>query len=182
MPCERGVGIAHPRGPLACRPRHGEEPDALQRASHAMDSPRLARVNISLLIGGAMCCIAHTRARADIAAVPPLILMADTDDDDVNGRPDGEEDALHVDGRADLVPLDTSLEGATLQVSGGTGKVRVWQGAKTLPFGGRVTTGAAWQGLVPGRVDVVAKLKNGHDKALAIEVRGVAMRDTDGKK
>ena len=107
--------------------------------------------------------------------------MADTDDDDVDGRPDGEEDALPADGRADLVPLDASLDGATLRVAGGTGKVRVWEGAKVAPFGARVTLGAAWQGLVPGHVDVVARLKSGHEKPIAIEVRGVVMRDDAGK-
>jgi len=110
-----------------------------------------------------------------------VVLMADTDDDDVDGRPDGEEDALAVDGRADLVPLDASLEGATLRLVSGNGKVRVWSGARPLPFGSRVTQGAAWQGLAPGHVDVVAHLKNGHDKPIALEILGVAMRDMDGK-
>ena len=73
--------------------------------------------------------------------------MADTDDDDVDGRPDGEEDALPVDGRADLVTLDATLDGATLKITGGTGKARVWTGTRQVPFGSRVALGSAWQGL-----------------------------------
>lgn len=115
-----------------------------------------------------------------------VVLMADTDDDDVDGRPDGEEDALGNDGRADLVALDASLDGATLRATGGNGKVRVWSGARVAnvyaPAGARVTLGAAWEGITPGRVDVVAKLKNGHEKNIAIEIRGVVMRDESGKK
>ncbi len=121
----------------------------------------------------------HAVCAADV--VVPIVLMADVDDDDVNGVPDGQEDALHVDGRADLVPLDASLEGASLRIVSGTGKVRVWGGARPLAFGARVTAGAAWQGLAVGHVELVAKLKNGHDKPIPLEIRGVAMRDLDGK-
>ncbi|HEY2365259.1 MAG TPA: hypothetical protein VGH87_02695, partial [Polyangiaceae bacterium] len=111
-----------------------------------------------------------------------VVLMADTDDDDVDGRPDGEEDALPVDGRADLVALDATLDGATLKLGGGTGKVRVWTGARQVPFGSRVVLGSAWQGLVPGRVEITARLKNGHERNIVLDVRGVAMRDESGKK
>ena len=111
-----------------------------------------------------------------------VVLMADTDDDDVDGKPDGEEDALPVEGRADLVALDAALDGATLKLGAGTGKVRVWTGTRQVPFGSRVALGSAWQGLVPGRVEITAHLKNGHDKSIVLDIRGVAMRDEAGKK
>jgi hypothetical protein len=121
--------------------------------------------------------------RSALADAPMnVVLMADTDDDDVDGRPDGEEDALPVDGRADLVALDATLDGATLKLGGGTGKVRVWTGARQVPFGSRVVLGSAWQGLVPGRVEITARLKNGHERNIVLDVRGVAMRDESGKK
>jgi hypothetical protein len=143
-----------------------------------MDSPRLAR--IAPLVLAALL----TSARADVAPTP-IVLMADTDDDDVDGRPDGEQEMLPVEGRADLVPLDATLEGAVLRLVSGTGKARVWDGARPVvlgpAFGKRVVAGAAWQGLAPGHVEIVAKLKNGHEKNIALEIRGVAMRDGDGK-
>ncbi len=111
-----------------------------------------------------------------------VVLMADTDDDDVDGRPDGEEDALPVDGRADLVALDATLDGATLKLGAGTGRVRVWTGTRQVPFGSRVALGSAWQGLQPGRVELTARLKNGHERNIVLDVRGVAMRDESGKK
>jgi hypothetical protein len=111
-----------------------------------------------------------------------VVLMADTDDDDVDGRPDGEEDALPVDGRADLVALDASLDGATLKLGAGTGKVRVWTGTRQVPFGSRVVLGSAWQGIQPGRVEITARLKNGRERSIVLDIRGVAMRDEAGKK
>ncbi len=130
--------------------------------------------------------VTHARVAFADAAPAPIVLMADTDDDDVDGRPDGEEDALGNDGRADLVALDASLDGATLRVTGGNGKVRVWTGARIANVyaasGARVALGSAWQGIAPGRVDLVAKLKNGRDKTIALEIRGVVMRDESGKK
>ena len=127
-----------------------------------------------------------SHARADVAPAAPMqvVLMADTDDDDVDGKPDGAEDALAIDGRADLVPLDASLDGATIRVTSGAGKFRVWSGARlaNLAQPTRVALGAAWQGLEPGRATVVARTRNGRERTIEIEVRGVAMRDESGKK
>jgi len=118
------------------------------------------------------------------AAEPPMtvVLMADTDDDDVDGRADGEEDALPVEGRADLVALDAALDGATLKLGAGTGKARVWTGTRQVPFGSRVALGSAWQGLTPGRVELTARLKNGRERNIVLDIRGVAMRDEANKK
>ncbi len=127
------------------------------------------------------CAFSSIAPRALADGPQTVVLMADADDDDVDGRPDGEEDALPNDGRADLVALDASLDGATLRVTGGTGRARVWSGARVAPFGARVSLGAAWQGLSPGRVEISARLKNGHEKAIVLDVRGVAMRGDDGK-
>ncbi|HEY2366628.1 MAG TPA: hypothetical protein VGH87_09590, partial [Polyangiaceae bacterium] len=144
-----------------------------------MDTPRLVGIAFlfALTTGGAKVVSAA-------GSEPPLtvVLMADTDDDDVDGRADGEEDALVIDGRADLVALDATLDGATLKLVGGTGKVRVWTGTRQVPFGSRVALGSAWQGLQPGRVELTAHLKNGHDRNIVLDVRGVAMRDEAGKK
>jgi len=111
-----------------------------------------------------------------------VVLMADTDDDDVDGRADGEEDALPVEGRADLVALDAALDGATLKLGAGTGKARVWTGTRQVPFGSRVALGSAWQGLTPGRVELTARLKNGRERNIVLDIRGVAMRDEANKK
>ena len=144
-----------------------------------------ARVGLAALI--AVCVAAparRARAQGPNVTSAPIVLMADTDDDDVDGKPDAEEKLLAPSGRADLVPLDASLDHATLRVTGGTGKVRVWNGAALAdvasPVGARVVLGAAWQGVAPGRVELEARLRNGRTKNIELEIRGVAMRDDKG--
>ena len=141
-----------------------------------------ARAALAALIVSSAVGAPERRARAESAQT--IVLMADVDDDDVDGTPDGQEKLLPVAARADLVPLDASLDHATLKITGGTGKVRVWNGARLTdiagPAGGRVVLGAAFQGVAPGRVEIDARLKNGHEKKIELEIRGVAMRDETG--
>ncbi|HEY1956253.1 MAG TPA: hypothetical protein VGH28_11585 [Polyangiaceae bacterium] len=141
-----------------------------------------ARAALAILI--ALAATSSPARRANAESAQTIVLMADTDDDDVDGTPDGQEKLLPVAARADLVPIDASLDKATLKITGGTGKVRVWNGARLTdiagPLGGRVALGAAFQGVAPGRVEIDARLKNGHEKKLVLEIRGVAMRDEAG--
>lgn len=140
----------------------------------------------SAVVTLALACALSAPARRAFAADAPqtIVLMADTDDDDVDGRPDSEERLLPVSGRADLVFIEPSLDHAMLHVTGGTGKVRMWTGSRLTdiagPAGGRVVLGSAWQGVAPGRVEVDAVLKNGRPKKIVLEIRGVVMRDVAG--
>ena len=153
-----------------------------------MGAPGLAGVGRALRAGGlasiaVVACLAkgEAQARADEGATASLVLMADLDDDDANGKPDGEQNVLLHEARADLVPIDPSLDGAVLRLVSGAGKVRLVAGSTPVPFGARVALGWAWQGLAPGRAEVSARLKSGREKKIAIEVRGVTMRDVVGK-
>jgi len=86
------------------------------------------------------CCAfvaGSPRAFADATQTQTVVLMADTDDDDVDGRPDGEEDALPNDGRADLVALDASLDGATLKVAVAHGTANARKVMEDIKAGGK---------------------------------------------
>lgn len=118
-------------------------------------------------------------------SLPPISeripLVADQDDDDADGTPDGEATTLGPLARADLVPLDPKWVGATLSAPVGREKARLVVGGKVLAWGERVPAGAMLQGLSPGRVMVVAE--RGHEETtLALEVFGVGMRDGAKKR
>jgi hypothetical protein len=107
-------------------------------------------------------------------------VWADRDDDDADGRPDGEQAVLPAPTRVDLVALDGRLLGATLQVVSGGDHARVMlPNSGLLPWGRAIPPSAWFQGLSPGRVELVAKVAGGRLR-LSIDVRGIDMRDGEG--
>jgi hypothetical protein len=122
----------------------------------------------------------HLSARADDSAQLRILVWADRDDDDADGRPDGEQNVLPALARMDLAPFDGRLVGAALQVvSGGEHARLVLSNGRPLPWG-RAVSEALWvQGLSPGRVELSARIA-GARAHVTIEVRGIDMRDGQG--
>ncbi|HZU83316.1 MAG TPA: hypothetical protein VE987_10385, partial [Polyangiaceae bacterium] len=111
-----------------------------------------------------------------------MTVWADRDDDDDDGRPDGEQARLPPAARIDLVPLDGRLVGARLQVlSGGEhARVVVPEGG-TLPWGRAAPQGATLQGLSPGRVEIVARAPSSAPIHVTVNVDGIDLRDEHGE-
>jgi hypothetical protein len=114
---------------------------------------------------------------------PPLHieLWADRDDDDADGRPDGEQAKLPAPTHVDLVALDKHLVGAVLQAVSGGEHARIVLGKDGPLAWGRPVPEAGWlQGLTPGRVELVAKTP-GHRREVTLDVHGIDMRDGAGQ-
>jgi hypothetical protein len=110
-------------------------------------------------------------------------LWADRDDDDANGIADGEQQELPVLARTDLSPVTASLVGARLRVaSGGSGARVVTAAGRPLPWGSELPSGAFWQGLSPGRLEVTATTKQRGDVRIILNVSGFDMRDGEGAR
>jgi hypothetical protein len=105
-----------------------------------------------------------------------MIVIADRDDDDADGKPDAEQDVLPLAARADLVPLDARLVGARLEAKSGGDLARIIANGKPIAWGERLPAGAYIQGVAPGRMLVVAR-NGAHETSLAIDVHGIGMRD-----
>jgi hypothetical protein len=103
-------------------------------------------------------------------------LVADRDDDDLNGVPDGDEPFVAPAGRVDVVPIDDALVGSTLRPSDGADHARVLVGGRPLPWGERVPRGAAFQGVTPGVVNVVAE-RAGERHTFQLVVLGLGFID-----
>lgn len=141
-----------------------------------MDSVGLARVGIRV---GALAAVlaAQDSARAADSSALHVVVWADRDDDDADGRPDGEQAVLGPPTRIDVVPLDGRLVGATLRViSGGEHARVVMANGVPLPWGRVVAGPAGIEGLSPGRVELVAKGAVTRMR-LSVDVRGIDMRD-----
>ncbi len=158
------VGLPRVNARLAARPTFGRIPFL----------PRVA--------AGLACAMlaAHLSARADDSAQFRILVWADRDDDDADGRPDGEQNVLPALARVDLAPLDGRLVGAALQVvSGGEHARLVLSNGRPLPWGRAVSEPVWVQGLSPGRVELSARIA-GARVQMTIEVRGIDMRDGQG--
>lgn len=105
-----------------------------------------------------------------------VVLVADRDDDDGNGVPDGSETKLDVLARTDLVTLDPRFTGATLVAGAGKDNARIVVDGKPVAWGTRLPRGAQLQGLAPGHVSAVAKLGD-REWPVTIEVHGIGLRD-----
>jgi hypothetical protein len=146
-----------------------------------MDSMGLARVAARLAACALGSVLFAGHARGAESSLLRVVLWADRDDDDADGRPDGEQAVLPSAARVDLVALDSRLQGATLQVvSGGEHARVVIPSSGPLPWGRAIPESASFQGLSPGRVELIAKAGGGRVR-LSIDVRGVDMRDGEGE-
>jgi hypothetical protein len=92
-----------------------------------MDSVGPARVSTRLGAAVVGCALfaAHVPARGADSTPIRVVVWADRDDDDADGQPDGEQGVLPAPTRVDLVPLDSRLAGALLQVVSGGEHARI---------------------------------------------------------
>lgn len=160
-----------------------------------MDPVGLARVAAARGSGAAWV---HAAAAASVGAIllvtlpgaatpaaPVRIdLWADRDDDNADGRPDGQESAVAPPSFVDLVPIDPAWVGGSLRILAGadhvrlvakTGAVIPWEaaGVAVLP------EGAHLEGLSPGLAELVATVRGAAVRATAV-VRGIDLRDGEG--
>jgi hypothetical protein len=148
-----------------------------------MDPVGLARVTASgiLILTLASVAPVHAAGDPDGGGVVHVDVWADRDDDDANGVPDGLQDELPPATHGDLVPLDTRLVGARLQVvSGGEHARLVQAGGTPVSWTRTVPQGASVQGLSPGRVELVAKGPAGRVR-VTIAVRGIETTGGEGE-
>ncbi|AKV02238.1 hypothetical protein AKJ09_08901 [Labilithrix luteola] len=117
-----------------------------------------------------------TTQSGPVGSLDRVVLVADRDDDDANGIPDGEEAKLDTLARVDLVTLDPRFTGATIVAGAGKDKARLIVDGKPVVWGARLPRGAQLQGLAPGHVSAVARLGD-REWPLTIEVHGVGLRD-----
>jgi hypothetical protein len=147
-----------------------------------MDSVGLARVTGCLALAVALCATGAPGRAADATPLR-IVVWADRDDDDADGRPDCEEADLPPPARVDWVPLNGRFAGSALQVVSGGDHARLMLAGSsgvTLPWG-RVLPEPVWvQGLTPGRVELVAKVAGGRAR-VTVDVRGIDMRDGEGE-
>ncbi len=143
-----------------------------------MDPVGLARIAAAIAVGFVLIARGPS-ASADLPSLR-IELWADRDDDDADGRPDGEELAVPAAARADLVPVDPRLAGGALQiVSGGEHARMISANGQPLPWGQLLPSTAAFQGLSPGRVELTARV-HGERFHVTLVVMGIEMRDGEG--
>lgn len=106
-----------------------------------------------------------------------IALIADRDDDDADERADADVETLGPLARTDLVPLEPRFFGATMTPVSGREKARIIAFGRPLAWGEKIPPGAALQGVVPGRVVLVARHVHGKEIGVALDVHGVGMRD-----
>lgn len=109
-----------------------------------------------------------------------VTLIADRDDDDVDGRPDGEGDVALA-ARADLVAVDAKYVGGSFTASSGVEKARLVANGKALAWGEKIPAGAQLQGLAAGRTLITARTSRGQEIGLALDVHGIGARDGQKK-
>ncbi len=146
-----------------------------------MDSVGLARIAIACAVFSALAATDVSTRAAEPSPPIRVELWADRDDDDADGRPDGEQTALTLPTHVDLVPIGGRLAGAAMEVISGGEHARVVSTLGKPLAWGRVLPAAGWfQGLSPGRVELVVQV-GGARVRLVIEVRGIDMRDGEGR-
>ncbi len=146
-----------------------------------MDPVGLARIGRIGLLGAALVWASPSAHAEEVDAIH-LDLWADRDDDDADGRPDGEQTPLSPGAFVDLVPLDARLVNATLEVTSGADHARlVLPSGAPLPWGRSAPAHAMLQGLSPGAVELTARI-GGHRLRVTIDVRGIDLRDGEGRR
>jgi hypothetical protein len=150
-----------------------------------VDPVGLARVGAAILVAALLARIAPAVASdsevASRVAELHVALWADRDDDDADGRPDGEQHNLPPITHVDFAPLDKRLVGAVLQVVSGGDHARLVLGRDGVFPWGRAIPEPGWlEGLSPGRVELVARIPGGRLRVL-LDVRGIDLRDGAGQ-
>jgi hypothetical protein len=146
-----------------------------------VDPVGLARVTRVALLGAALAWASPSALAEEVEAIH-VDLWADRDDDDADGRPDGDQSPLPPQALVDLVSLDGRLAGATLEaVSGGEHARLVLPTGNPMPWGHAVPARALFEGLSPGSVELVAKLGTRRVR-VTLDVRGIDLRDGEGRR
>jgi hypothetical protein len=110
-----------------------------------------------------------------------VALWADRDDDDADGRPDGDEPRLTAAAMVDLVAIDPRLAGSALEVvSGGEHARVVLATGAILGWGAPLPPRASLQGVSPGRVELSARL-GARRTRVVVDVGGIGLRDGEGR-
>jgi hypothetical protein len=146
-----------------------------------VDPVGLARIGRVGLLGAALAWASPSAVAAETDAVH-VDLWADRDDDDADGRPDGEQSPLNPGAFADLVPMDGRFAGAVIEVVSGSEHARlVLPTGAPLPWGRAAPARTLLQGLTPGCVELAAKV-GGRRIRITIDVRGIDLRDGEGRR
>ena len=146
-----------------------------------MDPVGLARVGRVGLLGAALAWASPSAVAAETDVVH-VDLWADRDDDDADGRPDGEQSPLNPGAFVDLVPIDGRFAGAVIEVVSGSEHARlVLPTGAPLPWGRAAPARTLLQGLTPGCVELAAKVA-GRRIRITIDVRGIDLRDGEGRR
>lgn len=146
-----------------------------------MDPVGLARIGRVGLLGAALAWASPSAVAAETDVVH-VDLWADRDDDDADGRPDGEQSPLNPGAFADLVPMDGRFAGAVIEVVSGSEHARlVLPTGAPLPWGRAAPARTLLQGLTPGCVELAAKV-GGRRIRITIDVRGIDLRDGEGRR
>lgn len=114
---------------------------------------------------------------AALPATQHIVIVADRDDDDLDGKPDAEETSVSENARNSLFQVDPRWIGARLRADSGGEHVRiVAPDGKIVPFGAPVPKRALFQGVSVGVTHLVATKPTG-DEAFEIVVVGLGFRD-----
>jgi len=120
-------------------------------------------------------------ARADLALPAVIELVADRDDDDLDGVPDGDAAFVASAARVDAVPLAGGFTGVTLTPTSGAEHARVLAAGRPVAWGTPLPKGAMLQGVTPGLVVIEARARHGESSQLTVVVTGVGLRDGEGR-
>src|SRR5262249_37668928 len=113
-------------------------------------------------VGAGASAAPVTGGGADAGTPARLTPWAGRADDDADGQPDAEERALPPVTHGDLVPIDKRYMGALFQVLSGAEHARIVLGKDgLLPWNRAVPEPGWFQGISPGRVELLAKLPSG---------------------
>jgi hypothetical protein len=142
----------------------------------------LARVTTLLISSAILAAVQGFTGPAAAASSKgsALTIVADLDDDDLDGRADAEQDFLPPAARVDLVALPAAYAGATLMPESGGERLRVIAAGKVVPWGEPVPAGAALQGTSVGSARLLVT-RNGSTHVLDVDVRGLFLRDGRGQ-
>ncbi len=108
------------------------------------------------------------------------MLVADRDDDDVNGVADALDAPLSVHARRDAVALPAALRGASLRVVAGSAQVRVVGAGIALAAGRAASSAAALQGLSAGVAAIEARQPGRPPVSVRVEVWAFEFADAAG--
>lgn len=116
-------------------------------------------------------------AGAALPAQATIVVAADRDDDDLDGKPDADSPRLSAFAKTSLFSLDSRFWGAKLRADSGSDHVRVMSAnGAVVPFGNVVPKSALLQGVSVGVTHLVL-LRGGKEEAITVDVVGLGFRD-----